>query len=231
MPDKIANEAAFKLLAGETTSEVEKAELATAIGLGSIDDVSDSNKPVSTPQQTALDLKANLASPSLTGVPSAPSADTSTNTTQLATTAFVQSRVSEVIGLAPDALDTLAELGDALSDDANFAGTVTTALGLKAAIASPTFTGTVGGITKSMVGLGNVNNTTDLLKPVSAAQQTALDLKADDADLNTHISDATNPHAVTKAQVGLGSAENTTDLLKPVSTATQTARPFGCAIY
>lgn len=47
-----------------------------------------------------------------------------------------------------------------------------------ARIASPTFTGTVGGITKSMVGLGNVDNTSDANKPVSTAVQTALDLKA-----------------------------------------------------
>lgn len=47
-----------------------------------------------------------------------------------------------------------------------------------ARIASPTFTGTVGGITKSMVGLSNVDNTTDALKPISTATQTALDLKA-----------------------------------------------------
>lgn len=46
-----------------------------------------------------------------------------------------------------------------------------------APLASPTFTGTVGGITKSMVGLGNVDNTTDAGKPVSTAQQTALDAK------------------------------------------------------
>lgn len=48
----------------------------------------------------------------------------------------------------------------------------------KAKLASPVFTGTVGGITKSMVGLGNVDNTADASKPVSTAQQTALDLKA-----------------------------------------------------
>ena len=52
-----------------------------------------------------------------------------------------------------------------------------TALNLKANIASPTFTGTVGGITKSMVGLGNVDNTTDAGKPISTATQTALDAK------------------------------------------------------
>lgn len=44
--------------------------------------------------------------------------------------------------------------------------------------ASPTFTGTVSGITKAMVGLTNVNDTSDASKPVSTAQQTALDLKA-----------------------------------------------------
>ena len=52
------------------------------------------------------------------------------------------------------------------------------AIDLKANIASPTFTGTVSGITKSMVGLANVDNTTDANKPVSTAMQTALDLKA-----------------------------------------------------
>ena len=44
--------------------------------------------------------------------------------------------------------------------------------------ASPVFTGTVSGITPTMVGLGNVSNTVDLAKPVSTATQTALDLKA-----------------------------------------------------
>jgi hypothetical protein len=43
--------------------------------------------------------------------------------------------------------------------------------------ANPTFTGTVAGITKSMVGLANVDNTTDANKPVSTATQTALDAK------------------------------------------------------
>ena len=56
---------------------------------------------------------------------------------------------------------------------------VTPALDLKANIESPTFTGTVGGITKEMVGLPNVDNTTDLLKPISTETQSALDLKAD----------------------------------------------------
>ncbi|MFM7983746.1 MAG: hypothetical protein ACKPKO_30925, partial [Candidatus Fonsibacter sp.] len=42
----------------------------------------------------------------------------------------------------------------------------------------PVFTGTVSGITKAMVGLGNTDNTADASKPVSIATQSALDLKA-----------------------------------------------------
>ena len=52
-----------------------------------------------------------------------------------------------------------------------------TALDAKAPIASPTFTGTVSGVTKAMVGLGNVDNTSDANKPVSTATQTALNTK------------------------------------------------------
>ena len=56
-----------------------------------------------------------------------------------------------------------------------------TTLSTKAPSASPTFSGTVSGITKSMVGLGNIDNTSDANKPVSTAQQTALDFKANTA--------------------------------------------------
>jgi hypothetical protein len=47
----------------------------------------------------------------------------------------------------------------------------------KAPTASPTFTGTVSGVTPAMIGLGSVDNTTDLAKPISTATQTALDAK------------------------------------------------------
>lgn len=58
------------------------------------------------------------------------------------------------------------------------------AFNLKANIASPTFTGTVSGITKAMVGLSNVDNTTDANKPVSTATQTALNLKENTSNKN-----------------------------------------------
>jgi len=154
----------------------------TMVGLGNVDNTTDANKPVSTAAQTALDLKAPLSSPGLTGTPTAPLAVTGTNTTQIATTSFVQQELNILTTGAPAALNTLDELAAALGDDANYAATITTALGNKAPLASPTFTGTVGGITKSMVGLGNVDNTTDANKPVSTATQTALDLKLNLSD-------------------------------------------------
>jgi lysophospholipase L1-like esterase len=93
-------------------------------------------------------------------------------------TTQINTAVAALIGGAPGALDTLKELADAVNDDASFAATVTNALTAKAPLASPTFTGTVNGITAAMVGLPLVNNTPDANKPVSTATQTALDLKA-----------------------------------------------------
>jgi hypothetical protein len=59
---------------------------------------------------------------------------------------------------------------------------LTSRFALKANLNSPTFTGTVGGISKSMVGLGNVDNTSDANKPISTATQTALNLKLNISD-------------------------------------------------
>jgi hypothetical protein len=64
----------------------------TAVGLTNVDNTSDANKPVSTAGQTALNLKANLASPAFTGVPTAPTMASSDSSTTLATTAYVKSQ-------------------------------------------------------------------------------------------------------------------------------------------
>jgi len=120
------------------------------VGLGSVDNTSDASKPVSSAQQTALNLKANLASPTFTGT--------------------VSGITKAMVGLAN--VDNTADSAKPVSTAQQ------SALDLKAPLASPTFTGTVSGITKAMVGLGSVDNTADSAKPVSTAQQSALDLKA-----------------------------------------------------
>ncbi len=83
----------------------------TMVGLGSVDNTADTAKPVSTVQQTALDLKANLASPALTGTPTAPTANAATNTTQIATTAFVTTAVSGVSGGGGDSISPFLLMG------------------------------------------------------------------------------------------------------------------------
>ena len=76
-------------------------------------------------------------------------------------------------------------------------------------------------VTKTQVGLGSADNTSDAGKPVSTAQATAIGVVQ--TDINDHEALTNNPHTVTKAQVGLGSADDTTDAGKPVSTAQATA--------
>ena len=67
----------------------------TILGLSKVDNTSDVNKPLSTNQQNGLNLKANLASPAFTGIPKVPTAARGTNSTQIATTAYVADVLSQ----------------------------------------------------------------------------------------------------------------------------------------
>ncbi len=139
----------------------------SSVGLANVDNTSDANKPVSTAQATAIATAKSEA------------------------IADATSQVNAVISSAPAALNTLDELAAALGDDASFAATITSSLTAKAPIASPTFTGTVSGITKSMVGLENVDNTSDVNKPISSLTQTALNTKSDNLISSTVTSSTT----------------------------------------
>ena len=79
----------------------------TTLGLGNVDNTADTAKPVSTAQATAIATAKSEA------------------------IADATAQVTAVIASAPGALDTLDELAAALGDDANFAASVTTSLGLK----------------------------------------------------------------------------------------------------
>jgi len=110
---------------------------------------------------TASSTYAPIASPTFTGVPAAPTASAGTNTTQVATTAFVKTAVDNVISAAPGALDTLDELAAALGDDANFATTVTNSIATKLALAGGTMTGNIAMGTNKVTGLGTPTSNTD----------------------------------------------------------------------
>lgn len=139
------------------------------VGLSNVDNTSDASKPVSTAQQTALNLKADLASPTFTGTPTLPAGTLGLTKT--------------TVGLAN--VDNTSDANKPVSTAQQ------TALNLKANLASPTFTGTVtlpsttNGLTKSNVGLANVDNTSDANKPVSTATATALAGKANTSHTHT----------------------------------------------
>ena len=85
---------------------------------------------------------APKASPTFIGTPKAPTAAEGNNSTQLATTAFVQAAILALIGGAPATLDTLKEIAAAINNDPNFGTTINNALALKAPLVSPALTGT-----------------------------------------------------------------------------------------
>ena len=77
----------------------------------------------------------------LRGTPTAPTANAGTASTQLATTSFVGTAVTNLIDSSPNVLDTLNELAAAINDDASFATTVTNSIATKVALAGDTMTG------------------------------------------------------------------------------------------
>ena len=223
------------------------------VGLGSVDNTSDAAKPVSTAQQTALNLKASLAGAVFTGAISA------TNLSGTNTGDETAVSIKTALGAATAVTDGYLTSADWTAFNGKLA-----ADGNGSALT---------GLTKAQVGLANVNNTSDLAKPVSTAQQAALDLKADlagatftgaisatnlsgtnagdetAATIKTKLGAATaladgyltsvdwaafngklSPTGsgaaltgITAAQVGLGSVDNTSDAAKPVSTLQQAA--------
>ena len=110
---------------------------------------------------TAASTYAPLASPALTGVPTAPTAAANTNTTQIATTAYVQTEIADLIASAPGALDTLDELAAALGDDANFATTVTNSLAGKLSTTGGTMSGAIAMGTNKITGMGDPTSAQD----------------------------------------------------------------------
>ncbi|CWZ05313.1 probable variable tail fibre protein [Salmonella enterica subsp. enterica serovar Typhi] len=98
---------------------------------------------------------AQKESPTFTGTPKAPTPAAGNNTTQVATTAFVQAALTAIINGAPATLDTLKEIAVAINNDPKFSTTINNALALKAPLLSPALTGTPTAPTAAQ----SVNNT------------------------------------------------------------------------
>ena len=123
---------------------------------------------VTIPSGASISGFAPLASPTFSGTPTLPTGTIATtqtaadNSTKVATTAFVRGEVTALVNSATATLDTLGEIAAALGNDANLSATLTTSIGLKAPLASPTFTGTVtlpsGTVTSTMILDGTIAN-------------------------------------------------------------------------
>jgi hypothetical protein len=135
--------------------------LKTALAIDQINNTSDLAKPISTATQAVLDTKVEKVD----GMQLSTNDFTTLEKTKLAAISGTNTGDQDLSELA-----TISQL----NSKANASD-----LALKAPIDSPTFTGTVSGITKAMVGLGSVDNTTDLAKPISSATRLALNDKAD----------------------------------------------------
>ena len=124
----------------------------------------------------------NITYDQLNGKPTIPSL------TGYATETYVNTAVSNLVDSAPETLNTLNELAAAINDDASYASTITTALGTKAPLDSPTFTGSIYATDSTITAAQFVKpygTSAQFLKAdgssdsTSYATQASLDLKSD----------------------------------------------------
>lgn len=206
----------------------------SAVGLSNVDNTADVNKPISSATQTALNAKAidsavvHLAeAETISGVKTfsaSPIVPTPTLDTQAATKAYVDTKVGTgtgggTWGSITGTLANQTDLNTALSGKEASIVIGTTAQYWRGDKTWQT-------LNKAAVGLANVDNTADVSKPVSTAQQTALNAKE-----NTITAGLTTQYwrgdkawvTLDKTAVGLANVDNTSDASKPISTAQQTA--------
>ena len=173
----------------------------STVGLGNVDNTSDLNKPVSTAQQTAIDAKVDK----VTTLNRVYGTDGEGNQTTYSKDSF--GKVDDVkVGTTSVVTNKIATLGTMAGETAaNYstkavADTLYAAKSLETTVSNHTGnTSNPHNVTKAQVGLGNVDNTSDLNKPISTATQTALDeISGDISDVDTkvdnHIADKSNPH-------------------------------------
>ena len=184
------------------------------VGLANVDNTSDMDKPISTATQAAIDkVKEDLEQSIGEG--------SETLTSHIANKSNPHEVTKEQVGLGN--VDNTADLDKPVSTAQSEAISAAKAEVTKSINDHIADVRNPHEVTKEQVGLGNVDNTSDLNKPVSNATREALSALSDSVTqiVNAHAQNYSNPHQVTKAQVGLDRVDNTNDLEKPVSNATQ----------
>jgi len=213
------------------------------VGLGNVDNTSDLSKPISSATQAALNTKADktLASPITDGLMSKEDKsklDGLDGSIGGADLSFVLDRANHT---GTQAISTVSGLQTALDGKVNSSAVSSYSLGVLGSANQSAF--------KTAIGIGNVDNTSDLSKPISSATQAALNAKQNVLTAGSNISIvgdtisvtglsltadwssitnkpttfAPSAHTHTKSEVGLANVDNTSDANKPISVATQAA--------
>lgn len=170
------------------------------VGLGNVDNTSDSRKPVSTAQQTAIDTAYANANK------------------------YTDKKVADLIGSAPETMDTLEEVAAAIQENKNVETALNAAIGTKANQAeldTHTDNSTIH-ITASERTDWNAAKThadsaharTDATKVEKSSTNGNIKINDTETTVYTHPGSGTNPHGTTKSDVGLGNVGN----FKAVST-------------
>jgi hypothetical protein len=165
------------------TGATSQAGARTALAINNVDNTSDTNKPISTATQTALDAKLNTSSLGVANGAASLDSGGKVPSTQL------PSYVDDVLEFA--ALANFPATGEtgkiyiAVDNGKSYrwSGTIYVEISTSEVNSVAGKTGVVS-LVKADVGLGNVDNTSDANKPISTATQTALDLKANTTGTN-----------------------------------------------
>ena len=155
----------------------------------SVHGIADTSILVTTTGSQTL-VSKSLTSPALTGTPTAPTASAGTDTTQIATTAFVQDAIELVVGVAPAALDTLAEIATSLNNDADLSGSLTTSISGKVAKSGDTMSGELNMGSNKITSLGTPTALSD------AATKSYVDAGLTNS-VASHASVTENVHGIT----------------------------------
>jgi hypothetical protein len=250
VPSSIATKAYADSSAATAVSEVIGSAPAALNTLNELASALANDSSYATTINNALSLKAPIDSPTFTGEVTLPE-DTisqsmmkvnsigtdeiipfSIDSINIAANAIIESKIaSGAVTSSKIANNTIMNIDISPSAEISMLkiSGLTSQLDSKAPIANPTFTGTVSGITKNMVGLEFVDNVPDLSKPLSNETRAALSTKLDSETAAITYSTIDSPtftgtvSGVTKSHVGLANVDNTSDANKPISTATQTA--------
>lgn len=141
----------------------------------------------------SLNNKASLLDPSFSGIPKAPTASSTNNTTQLATTAFVKTAINELVGGGPDVINIINDLSAALIDN-SYSTAITSSLTEKV---TKTTNETISG-NKTFTGdsvFNNINFTGTLTKNGITFSTGAIEI-SDLSDVDTHTNSPLNGQAL-----------------------------------